>query len=884
MIAAASSVAQYRIDALIGSGGMGDIYRATDTRLGRAVALKVLPDELTRSRDRVRRFLQEAKAASSLNHPNIVTVYDAGEAEVAADGNGSSQRVHFIATELITGDTLHELIHRQHVPLRRLLDYLGQAADGVAKAHAAGIVHRDLKPDNIMVTADGFAKVVDFGLVKLMEAEPQQSTVPERTRDGMIMGTVAYMSPEQAQGRPVDHRSDIFSFGAILYEAAARKAPFASRSDPEVLHRIVHEEPAPPSGIPRELDRLIARAMTKDPEQRIQSMKDVALELRDISQSYDSLKIGTVRRRSAVRRGGWIAATIAALLLGVAGGALWNRGEPQSEEPIRFAIAAPQGQRFSELPNSATALQFSVSPDGRSIAFVASVTGARSRVWVRDLAAIESREIAGTEGASLPFWSPRSDEIAFFADGKLKRVAVRGGAPPVVLADASDPRGGSWASGTILFAPTIRGPLMRIADRGGDVVPATSLDEAKGDLANRWPHFLPDGRRFLFLLVGDVPRRGIYATSLDGGEPIRLIEGAESNAMYVEPDEILYVRHGSLWRQRVDVSVRKTIGESVLMEQRIGYAAAVHYGAFAAHDHDLLAFASRVPANRRLVWRDRSGNDLGSVSEAADWGTTAISVRGDKAVVTRADAVTAKLQVWLVDLARGAAAPLAPDDSNQNLPVLAPDGSAVAFLSNRSGSGDIRVKSLHGGAERVLLTRTSARLNDWTPDGRFIIYTERRPETKSDLWMIAADGSAPPQLLMRTPFDEMDSRISPDGRWIAYSSDVSGREEVYVEPFPGGGERYQVSAEGGTQPLWSKDQSELYFVTPANDIAAARVTSRGTSFACSVPAVLFRMPGLLLPRPTFLTAYAVGDDGRFLMSYTPEGNEPSSIRTVVNWR
>ena len=853
---------------------MGEVYRAMDTRLGRYVALKVLPAELSQSRLRIRRFLQEAKAASSLNHPNILTVFDAGEAG----------ELHFIVSELIAGNTLRDLIHRDHVALKRLVEYLAQAADGIAKAHAAGIIHRDLKPDNIMVTADGFAKVLDFGLAKLTEGPDEMVTIPDRTREGVIIGTAAYMSPEQAQGKSIDHRSDIFSFGAILYEAAGRKRPFAGPSDPDTLHQIIHDEPAPLAGIPTELDRLITRALAKDPEERIQSMKDVALELRDISRSYDSLRVRTaVRRRVSLRGSTWMAIAAIAFIAGAGIGYRIRRSPAGGNEPIRFAITPPERTTFTATPNSSTALQFAVSPSGKSIAFVASGPSSKPLLWVRDLGSVEARPLNGTEGAWFPFWSPEGTALGFFADGKMKRISIGGGAP-AVLTDASDPRGGTWSrDGVILYAPAIAGPIYRIPEGGGDPAPATALNAARHERGHRWPHFLPDGKHFVYLSLG--PSRGIYAGTLGSLESRPVLNGIASNVEYVLPGELLFIRGGGLYAQAIDDRTLHAVGDPVLIEQHIGYAPTLYYGSFSASPHDLIAYASRVNPNRQLTLFDRHGQALGTATEPADWGTASLSVLGDKAVMTRADVDSASLDLWLVDLTRRIASPLTSDPADENHPVWSPDGSEIVYTSNRDGLPDLYVKNVAGSQRDRLLAKTNAGVpTSWTSDGRYIIYWDRTPDTGMDLWLVSSHDQSAPRSLLRTRFNEADGAVSHDSRWLAYSSTDSGRDEVYVQPFLREGPRYQVSSSGGTAPRWSADGRELFYVTAGGEIAAVRITANKTRFETTAPTTLFRIPGVINSPPTFRIAYDVTNDGRFLMNVTPAETSVATITAVVHWR
>ncbi len=885
MIQSQSTIAHYRVETLIGAGGMGEIYKAVDSRLGRSVALKILPPDLSHSRERIRRFLHEAKAASSLNHPNILTVYDAGEAEVA-NGSASASRVHFIATELVEGSTLRDLIHRDKLPLKRIVGYLAQAADGLAKAHAAGIVHRDLKPDNIMVTADGFAKVLDFGLAKLIEARDEQSTAADPTREGLILGTVRYMSPEQAQGKPVDHRSDIFAFGAILYEAAARQPAFHGNSDPDILHRIIYEEPEPVPNVPVDLHRVLTRAMAKDPDERLQSMKDLALELRDISRSFDDLKIQKrVRKRIALRSGGWAAMALAALIVGVVAGRLAYRA-PRSEDPVAFSIVPPENTAFAATPNSATALQFAVSPNGRSIAFLAASTGSLPRIWIRDLGSVSARPLAGTDGAWFPFWSPNSDAIAFFAGGKLKRIAVNGGAP-MILADAIDPRGGSWSKDdVILFAPGGGAvPLMRIPAEGGEPTPATMVHSSEGEAGHRWPSFLADGKHFLYYSFGTGRfKQAVYAGTL-GSPDAEFVTHADSRAEYAGNGRIVFMRKGSLYVQRIDEGTLRTIGEPVLVERQVGFASPIFYGAFSASQTNVIAWAPWVNPNRKLTWLDRNGNITGTVFEPADWGTASLTLLGDRAVLTRSDPDTANLDLWMVDLTRGVGSHLTTNEADDNHPVWIPGGQSVVFTSTRSGRSALYLKTLADQREEILATSIHvARPTGSTPDGRYLVYYDRSPDTASDIWLLPLAPKGSPQKFIATPAAEWGAVVSPDGKWIAYASDESGRDEIYVQPFPSGGNHYRVSVDGGATAKWSPDGRELFFMTPNAEMASVEVKPNATRFECTVPKIRFRVPGIAATHPAFQTDYAVAADGRFLIALAPPDRTSAPIQMTVNWQ
>jgi len=883
MIAPQSTLAQYRIEAMIGAGGMGEVYKAVDSRLGRVVALKILPAQLSESRQRVRRFLQEAKAASSLNHPNILTVYDAGEADVAANGEGPREHVHFIATELVEGSTLRDLIHRERAPLKRIVGYLAQAADGLAKAHQAGIVHRDLKPDNIMVTSDGFAKVLDFGLAKLVEAREEASTAPERTRDGFILGTVAYMSPEQALGKPVDHRSDIFSFGAILYEAAARRQPFAADSDPNTLYRIAHEDPPPLSGLPVELERLITRSMSKDANERIQSMKDVALELRDINRSYDNLRLRTMPKlRVRLWPLAWVAIAVAAVIAGIAAGYRMRLHRAAAALPVRFAISPPENTVFTGVPNSASALQFALSPDGRRMVFVSSQQGKPSMLWLREMDAVEARPIGGTENALYPFWSPSNDAVAFFANNKLKRVSIKGG-EAITLCDAFGGRGGSWGDGTILFySPASGGSVLRVAAAGGEPATALPLDRSRDELLQRWPFFLPDGRRFLYVSKSGTAGRGseVYAADVTS-KASHFVTRSDSNAQFAPPNRVVFMRNGSLYSQEVDRDIRPR-GEPVLVQRHVGFAPLIDLGAFSTSNSDTIAYAPWVNPQRKLTVLDRTGRILSTVSEGGDWGTTQLSVAENKAVLTRADPDVGNLDLWSVDVARGVATRMTSTDADENHGVLSPDGKSVAFDSNAAGQEDLYLLHLDSGqTERLTKSEFAVRPWCWTPDGSSIVYIVRHPKNGGDLWLYPVAKRGSPRPLVTTPFYETEASVSPDGRWIAYTSNDEGRDQIYVQRFPDGGERYQVSLDGGVLAKWSAGMRELFFVNGKDELCAVNIRRSDSKFEATPPSVLFHLPGLIAPQ-AFVTSYEVLSDGRFLMTVTPQDAPARTIHVAMS--
>ncbi|HXG57472.1 MAG TPA: hypothetical protein VNL91_00420, partial [Thermoanaerobaculia bacterium] len=558
------------------------------------------------------------------------------------------------------------------------------------------------------------------------------------------------------------------------------------------------------------------------------------------------------------------------------------RRPTEVREPVRFSLHAPEGTRLTGTPNSATALQFAISPDGKTFAFVATGADGQPRIWLRELASVEARPLAGTEGAFFPFWSPDGKEIAFFAQRKLKRIPANGGAP-VDLADANDARGGSWSrDGVIVYVP-IAGPtpMYRIPAAGGDPAPATFSHEInEHHPGHRWPSFLPDGRRFLYFSLGDDhERQGIWTGSLDSKEA-HFVTESDSGAQYVSGG-LLFVRRGALYFQRFDLRSAKTDGDAVVVQRNVGYAPVICYGAFSAAGR-VAAFAPWINPGRQLALLDRRGTMLAKFGDPADWGTTALSLHGENAVLPRSDPDTGNLDLWLVDVRRNVSMRLTSTGVNENHPVWSPDGSAIAYTLATRGKGQLAIRRGERSEERALSVDID-RPTGWTPDGRQIV-VQGRVLAGRKLWVVNASGSLGQRPLREGETEEAEGVVSPDGKWIAYASNEKGRFEVFVQPFPMRGERYPISTAGGVLPKWSPDGRELFFLSADKKIASVRVLESATRFRATAPEMLFAIPGNVPDPEAYRTAYAPTADGNFLMVLSHEQEAPATITVMVDWR
>ena len=867
-----SHVGSHEITALLGKGGMGEVYRARDIKLMREVAIKVLSDEFSHDADRVGRFQREAQVLASLNHPNIASIYDLEEQ------NGS----RYLVLELVDGETLADRIARRPFPVDEALQVAIQICEALEAAHDKGIIHRDLKPANVKITPAGKVKVLDFGLAKTMDGTPAPAVMSNSptlvstmggTQGGVILGTAAYMSPEQARGKEADRSSDIWAFGCVLYEMLTGRAAFEGETIGEILAGVFKAEPAwrrLPSETPEAIRRLLRRCLEKDRMERFNSATDARIEIKEaLSAPSEVMRIQKPWLP-------WIAAVIAALaIISIAG--VRFREKPRVEpREMRLEITTP---------STSAPLEFALSPDGRYIAFVASGAG-QQRLWLRALDKTEAHPLAGTEGADSPFWSPDSRSIGFFASGGVKRIDITGGAPQT-LAINGDRTGGSWnADGTILIRMSQTNRLARIAASGGNPAPLLVTGLMSGQSNHGLPQFLPDDRHFLFVATGNREVTGIYLGSLDGAEPKRLA-AADSAGAYLSPEMIVFVRGTTLVAQHLDLKRWELTGDPLMLADSVaGGQGSLPFSASA--DGRVVAYRAGGGTLQQLSWYDRSGKILAKAAEP-DSSLAALlpELSPDGTQVALQRNVQGNLDVWLIDLVRGGLTRFTSDPAGDGAPVWSPDGMKIAFNSaGRKGpAANIYVKPSRGpGAEELLLeTPKNKLLQDWSKDGRFLLYLELDPKTGRDLWALPTLGNdRRPIVVVNTPFDELKGQFSPDGNWVAYQTNESGRFEIVVQPFPEPTVKWQVSKGGGTQPRWRADGKEIYFIAPDGKLMAAPITSSGAAFAPGPPAPLFS----LTPEPDLYTKpqYAVSRDGRFLISQPVGASTAPPITLILNWK
>jgi eukaryotic-like serine/threonine-protein kinase len=873
----------------LGVGGMGEVFRARDSRLGRDVAIKVLPESFKLDADRLARFEREARVLASLSHPNI------GMLHALEDFGGT----HALILELVDGPTLAERIAAGPLPLAEVLLIAEQIATALAAAHELGVVHRDLKPGNVKLRDDGNVKLLDFGLAKMIGAHFRthgSSDVTATSLGTAVVGTPAYMSPEQARGQPVDKRTDIWAFGCVLYEMLTGKRPFAGEQTSDVIAKVIERDPdlaALPPGTPAAIRRLLRRCLVKDPRQRLQDIGDARLEIAEIraggsSASDPDATTQTVRNQTRWRER--LAWSIALLLLGVVALAALL---PDTTKPsiVRFDV---------DTPTPADPFAFAVSPDGQRLVFVATTDG-RPLLWVRTLDEVDPLPLAGTEDASYPFWSPDGGAVGFFADGKLKRKDLAGGAPQV-LADAPAARGGAWGRrGDIVFAPEPTVGLKRVAATGGTATTVTELAADQG--SHRWPQFLPDGRRFLFFVgLGQATARGVYLASVDGDEPRRVLV-SETAALFAPPGYLLRVVDDVLVAYRFDVTRGTLDPESIPLAQPVGTDDGTFRSAFSVSDAGVLAYRPGGGTKRQLVWLDASGAPLGTLGTVDDGAPSApeLSRDGRRLALTRAPGGGTG-DIWLIDVARDVPSRQSFDPGVDGFPVWSADGDSLIFASGRDGRMDLFETALGGVTEERLLlaTQQDKTAQDWSADGRFLLFTSQDAQTGSDIWAApvedrsAAEGGGhvlgEPVPIARSGFDEGQARFSPDGRWIAYVTNETGRQEVYIQSFPGLNRKLRVSSAGGIYPRWRRDGQELFYLAPDLHLMAAllEVETTPPSITPGTPRELF--PTRLATTGSYVftaglfakAQYDVSADGRFLMIVADEAPaEP--IRFVLNW-
>jgi eukaryotic-like serine/threonine-protein kinase len=868
-----TKLGSYEISALIGVGGMGEVYRATDTNLKRQVAIKVLPDLVAADAERVARFQREAEVLAALNHPNIAHIH----------GLERSRGTIALVMELVEGPTLADRIAQGPIPVDEVLPIAKQIAEALETAHEQGIIHRDLKPTNIKVRADGTVKVLDFGLAKVMEptaplstSVPQSPTIttPAMTQAGVILGTAAYMSPEQARGQPIDKRTDIWAFGCVLYEMLAGRPAFARATVSDTLAAVLGHEPdwsAAPE-MPLHVHRVLRRCLTKDVKQRLRDVGDARADLEEASLSVPAMSAQPIPR---LRMRAWHIVLLVAVALAAIAAAY-----------VRTLTTIPETRLDLTTPSTNDPASFAVSPDGRTVAFVASVDGV-SRLWVRSLASAVPHPLEGTEGGAFPFWSPDGRSIGFFADGSLKRIEVAGGAPQT-LAKAANGRGGDWNDeGTILFTPSAASPLFRVPASGGQPVAVTQL-KAPEHASHRFPRFLADGRRFLFFVRGSPGARGIYAGSLNTTD-IKLIRQADTAPVLVGAEYLLSTRQAVLFAQRIDANA-SIVGDEIRVEQRVAVYPGFDLAAVSASPTGVIAYRSEPTGGRRqLLWLDRSGREIGRIGAPDAATPRSPNISPDGRAVTFDRTVNGNRDIWVVELARGAMRRVTSDASAESNGSWSPDGKRLAFGSNRRGAFDLYERRLEGAEQDhvLLVTPFGKGALDWSPDGRFLLYFENEPDTGTDLWILPREPNAKPLVFVQTPVNEVRGEFSPDGKSIAYDSNESGRFEVYVRRFPAGVEKRQVSTNGGAQPRWRPDGKEIYYVAPDLRLMAVSVIPSvdGTSVEIAGVTPLFTVPFAEGAVPgSERQQYDVSSNGRFLINAAVDEEVTPPIRMILNWK
>ncbi len=844
----------YEVLAPLGAGGMGEVYKARDSRLDRVVAIKVLPDHLSSTPDLRARFEREARAVSSLNHPHICTLFDIGH----QDG------IDYLVMELIEGETLASRLERGALPTPEVLRYAFEIADALDKAHRQGMVHRDLKPGNIMLTKSG-AKLLDFGLARVTApnaASPGSGSGPSillsqtptmatpLTGAGMIIGTFQYMAPEQLEGMEADARSDIWAFGATVYEMATGRKAFAGHSQASLIASILKEQPRPISELqplaPPGLDRIVERCLAKDPDDRWQTARDLAHELRWIADAGSKAGVPApvaARRRSRERLLA-IAAGAGALGCAVMAVLLWAR-TPRPPEVVRFDIRPPSMITSQGAPR--------ISPDGRVLAYTATDSAGSSRVWLRSMAGPRAEPLAGTEGITQrPFWSPDSRYLGFFAEGKLKKIAI-GGGPPITICDAATGADGSWSSkGVILFDGANADPIRRVSAAGGVASVAFPVDSAKNEVVG-WPCFLPDGRHFLFQ---EINSRTIRMGEI-GSNKTRVLGPSDTRVEYA-PGYVLYARGTSLVAQSFDAGAGKLRGEPFPVAEpvRTGASGSADFSVSAT---GTLVYAEGSAQSSRLVWVDRTGRELGVVSAGSpnSPGNLALSPDGRRVAYRQIDPQTRKRDLWITDLARDVPSRFTFDPGNENHATWSPDGSRIAYSSDAAGAEGIYVKSSSGAgeAERILAIKDDANITEWG-HGVLVYYL--------------------------FPSNFTHGRISPDGRWLAFTSGESGRDEVYVETYPGHTGKWQVSTGGGSDARWNANGKELVYLSADQRLMSVAVRA-GDAFEADLPKALCPVR-VLLPSLPVRAHYDMAADGQRFLLGAPQGADALSGSSVVlNW-
>lgn len=874
------TVGPYQILSAIGAGGMGEVYKARDTRLDRTVAIKVLSAHLVDRTDSRERFDREARTIAGLNHPHICTLFDIGH----QDGTD------YLVMEYLEGETLAERLKKGPLPMEQVLQYAIEISDALDKAHRKGITHRDLKPGNIVITKSG-TKLLDFGLAKLRQDSKPDTPFSElatiqggETAEGTILGTLQYMAPEQVEARPVDARTDIFAFGAVVYEMATGKKAFEGRSQASLIAKILEVDPAPIASLqpmtPPALDRLVKKCMAKEPEKRWQAASDVCDELKWIAEQEQGPQAAMAASGGAAKRGirehlGWLVAAAAILVAVALTAAVFYFRRPSAElKVVHFSVASPEKQN---LPFNALGPNFfSVSPDGSEMTFVAVDASGHFQLWLRDFDSPTAQPLPGTDGAWAPFWSPDSRFIAFTAGSSLKKAPAAGGPAETITALPAN-GGGTWnRDGVILFSTGLSSSIFRVPSAGGSATPVTSVDASQQAIAHAWPYFLPDGKHFLYTMIASNPENsGIYVGSLDSKDT-KLILKAHSSGLYAPQGYLLFDHAGTLLAQPFDADRLRLKGDAIPIAEGVQFnpanaKAAVDVSANGVLVYRLLATA----AQNKLVWVDRKGTEQPLATAPHAYRNPRLSPDGQRVAVTIDELGS---QEWLLDTRRGTLTRLTFEGSYNGALAWTPDGKRVAFGSDRAGPRNLfwQLADGSGGTERLATSDRQQVAGSWSADGQTLAFEQSNPGTGFDL-MVYRLGDRKVEPFLQTRFNEIAPQFSPDGRWLAYASDESGRYEIYVLPYPGPGGKWQISTEGGREPVWARN-GELFYRN-GDKMMSVGTTSKA-NFSADTPKVLFE--GNYATYNT-MPAYDVTPDGqRFLLAKTAEQG-PQEISIVLNW-
>jgi Tol biopolymer transport system component len=887
------TLSHYRITAALGAGGMGEVYRATDTTLGRDVAIKVLPPEVAQDPERLARFQREAHLLASLNHANIAAIYGLDE----ADGKP------FLALELVEGEDLKERLARGPVPVDEALEIAEQIAQALEEAHSKGIVHRDLKPANVKLTPDGKVKVLDFGLAKAWAGDTPEGSSPSGalsqsptlahtgTVAGVILGTAAYMSPEQARGKPVDRRADVWSFGVLLWEMLTGHALFAGDTVTDVIAAVVTREPdlaALPKATPPAVRRLIARCLRKDPRTRLPDIGAARLELQDaLAGTATDGEAAAGEVEEALRREGqrrtrerWVWAAVALVTAGLAATlAFVHLTEvPEPRPAARFAVDAPEGWQLT--------IDFGWPVPSRAV----PEEGGSAMLWIRPLESLTARPVPGTEGMStdIPVWSPDDRFIGFFAEGELRKVSLADGTVQRICAFPGGNGGTDWnEAGTILLsAGGAAGRIYSVPATGGDAKPLTTLDTSRGETNHHGPQFLPDGHRFLFLIgSGQENTPGLYLASLENPDERRQIAPGWVRRVYAA-GHLLFVRDGTLLAQPFDPEGATLTGEPVAIASSVAtWGVNPGWAFFDVSPGGTLAYLSGPTASGQvqLAWVDRKGGRIGTVGAPGDYGQLTLSPDERSVALEIRDTAEGQYDLWVMDVARGVTSRVTARAGNDRDPIWSPDGRTLAFAEMGAEKGVLRRKGLRASDPEVALTESPDEDHPeaWSRDGRTLLFVRRTPEDAQSVWALPLEGGGEIEPVLNAGFWVDEPQLSPDERWLTYVSRESGHDEVYVEPFRREGDRVRVSVDGGGQPKWRGDGKELFFTTPSSRLMAVEVHPAGERLDVSLPTELFEIHGL---EGTGYDDYAVTADGkRFLVKLPVEEARKPQLQIVTNW-